>query len=192
MEMNPEITDEDRERSRASRQRSEDWARQGVDVRGITTPEQERDIRLGATAIWSGPSNSENFDADQITNLTPHEVVLVREDGSKLHAWPSVGEARATTRREVVDTVVVVVGHVSDGERFAGEELTESCPVYRLAFGAVAGLPDPEIGTAYIVSRITAEAARDEGRSIADLLIPDDIVRDPDGQPIGCRGFARL
>jgi hypothetical protein len=185
MEMNPEITDEDRERSRASRQRSEDWARQGVDVRGITTPEQERDIRLGAAAIWSGPTNSENFDADQITNLTPHEVVLVREDGSRLRAWPSVGEARATVTRERVASVVL------DDDR--SYDLTGLAAVSRPTFGEVIGLPDHVRRPAgYIVSRIAAEAARASGRPTDDLLIPDDVVRGPDGQPIGCRAFARL
>lgn len=61
-----------------------------------------------------------------------------------------------------------------------------TCPVCR----SRAGWP-PFVTVRYIVSRIAVEAARASGRTTDDLLIPDDLVRGPGGQPIGCRGFAR-
>lgn len=62
--------------------------------------------------------------------------------------------------------------------------------VYQATPGPVEGLPepDPACRVRYIVSRVVAEAAR--GR--ADLLIPDDTVRDEQGRIIGCRALARL
>ncbi|HVH53225.1 MAG TPA: hypothetical protein VNA32_03750 [Actinomycetota bacterium] len=43
-----------------------------------------------------------------------------------------------------------------------------------------------------VAAGIRLEAQRAHGRPTDDLLIPDDLVRGPDGQPIGCRGFAVL
>lgn len=124
---------------------------------------------------------------DNIVNLTPHEVVVLAEnlgDGHQpvLARYPSAGEARAEPRREYAGNV-----HVADVDgqaRFA--------TIRRVDFGPVAGLPEAEIGTAYIVSRITAVAARAEGRATADLLIPDEIVLDDDGRPVGCVAFSVL
>lgn len=137
---------------------------------------------------------------DIAANLTPHEVVVlagptpepcdnglgtVQANGSFHAVWaryPSAGEARAEARREQRDHVYVADD--SGGPVFV--------PVNRVRFGDVDGLPEPTIGAAYIVSRITAEAARAQGRPTADLLIPDDVVRGADGQPVGCRSFSTL
>lgn len=130
-------------------------------------------------------ANADNFGAEYLVNLTPHEIVIVREDGSRLHAWPSCGEARASATRVRVAAVVV------EDER--SYDLMGEVPVSRTSFGEVAGLPEPvRRPYGFIVSRVAAEAARAHGRATDDLLIPDDLVRDPEGQPIGCRGFARL
>lgn len=126
-----------------------------------------------------------SFGAEYLVNLTPHEIVLVREDGSRLHAWPSCGEARASATRVRVAAVIV------EDER--SYDLMGEVPVSRTSFGEVVGLPEPvRRPYGFIVSRVAAEAARAHGRATDDLLIPDDLVRDPEGQPIGCRGFARL
>ena len=121
---------------------------------------------------------------DHIINLTPHEVVVI--DGSTLavlQRYPSAGEARVKVLRHAYGLVTV---GVSPG----GSPVL--VPVYRTTFGALVDLPEPRVGTAYIVSRIAAEVARAEGRSTADLLIPDDVLRGPDGQGVGCRAFAVL
>ena len=55
-------------------------------------------------------------------------------------------------------------------------------------FGAVEGLPDPEEGVVWIVSRVVAEAAKERD----DLLVTDDAVRDDQGRIIGCRALARI
>lgn len=58
-------------------------------------------------------------------------------------------------------------------------------PVSIPTFGAVAGLPAPEPGTAYVVSAMVREASRDR----RDVYSPGELVRGTDGQPIGCRGL---
>lgn len=117
----------------------------------------------------------------QIVNLTPHTVRLLDVAGDVVAEWGSSGEVRASTERVQVSSVTVA----EDGG-------VVEVPVYEVRFGRVEGRPELVPDTYYIVSRIAAEAMRAAGSSTDDLLIPDDLVRGPDGQPVGCRGFARL
>lgn len=126
-----------------------------------------------------------------IVNRTPHEVVVLRpQDGAwddpdaaratghvEVARYPSVGEVRAKARRMRVDAIESAGGAV---------------PVFSVSFGELTGLPDPQPGVFHIVSRIAAEAALESLRPVGDLLIPDGVVRGPDGQPIGCCSFSRL
>mgnify|MGYP003092115823 FL=1 len=59
-----------------------------------------------------------------------------------------------------------------------------------MKFGATEDLPAPEDGIYYIVSVITANAAKAEGRTTSDLVITADPVRDDSGRIIGCKRFA--
>lgn len=61
-------------------------------------------------------------------------------------------------------------------------------PTVRLVAGPAVDLPEPEIGTLFIVSRVIAEACPDR----ADLLVPDNLVRDGAGRVVGCRSLARI
>jgi hypothetical protein len=124
--------------------------------------------------------------AATIVNLTPHDVTLV--EGSyapiRIKVFPSAGEVRAEAER-------VEVGRVRVYEDGTLPLHLVEVPVYEVQFGRVK-LPDLAPGTLYIVSRIAAEAIRAQGGSTDNLLIPDDLVRSPGGQPIGCRSFAKL
>jgi len=108
----------------------------------------------------------------QLVNLTPHEIVILRED-CELHIPPSGVVARCETKRETI-------GYID----------MDNCkiPVSKTAFGKVEGLPGPVEGKFYIVSSIVAQAARDR----KDLLIPDDSVRDNQGRIIGVRALAKV
>lgn len=107
----------------------------------------------------------------KIKNLTPHMVSIVSEDGTVVAKYPSEGIARA-------NQVQVVVGSLN------GIELV------KMSFGLTEDLPTPETDTYLIVSIITANAAKAEGRSTDDLLITADPVRDGEGKIIGCKKFA--
>ena len=106
----------------------------------------------------------------QIINLTPHAVNLVKPDGS-IVTFESQGIARAA--QTVVDAGTV------NGFRLV-----------RTTFGAPECLPEPQEGTFYIVSAILVSAARNAGRSVADLLLPAETVRDETGRITGCQAFA--
>lgn len=144
----------------------------------------------------------------RIENRTPHEIVLLRP---RVGAWdnpdaaacpdghfelcrlPSLGEARASAIRRKAGEVETDTGPLpifgETDQPFPGGWLA---PIFEVEFGPVTGLPEPEPAVWHIVSRVAAEAARAQGRRTDDLLIPDGLVRGPNGQPIGCTGFARL
>ena len=109
----------------------------------------------------------------EIVNLTPHEVKVLDDDDNVIATFPSVGVARA--RQHDVP---------------AGE--IESIPVVKTEFGEASGLPEPTEDAVFIVSRITVEAARAQGRTTDDLLTTSGAVRDDQGRIVGCRAFARL
>lgn len=130
----------------------------------------------------------------RVENRTPHPIVLMEHPNAPsgpgvVAELPSLGEARASVTRETVGTVPIAR---PDPPSWSDPPMWYMAPVVRPTFGAVVGLPDPEPDVFHVVSRIAAEAARASGRSTDDLLIPDDLVRGPDGQPIGCLGFAQL
>lgn len=108
----------------------------------------------------------------RLVNLTPHPVTLLVGDRT-LTIPPEPTPARCSETRTVVGAVEV------DGLEV---------PVTVVGFGQVQGLPDPQEGVLYVVSRIVAEACRDR----ADLVIPDNLVRDAEGRIIGARSLARV
>lgn len=102
-----------------------------------------------------------------IVNLTPHTINAVRKDGSVRAIAPSGAVARCAS-------TAVEVGEV------------EGIALYRTTFGEVIGLPAPEAGTVYIVSALVRAAVPTR----ADVLSPGELLRGPDGQPVGCKGLA--
>lgn len=113
----------------------------------------------------------------QILNLTPHVVSVVDENGQVLLSIPSSGVARATQTDEVVGSLE------ADGQTIT---------VVQTVFGEVVDLPEPAEGVCIVVSVITANAARAQGRTTDDLLLSSGPVRDSEGRIIGCTRFARV
>lgn len=103
-----------------------------------------------------------------IKNYTPHPVMIVDSLGTVTHTFPSEGLIRlqATT--------------VAD-EPIAG------IPTSYTAFGEPQGLPPFEEGTYYIVSQLVKSALPER----ADLLVPAEVVRDEQGNIVGCRSLGR-
>ncbi|WP_405316974.1 hypothetical protein [Faecalibacillus faecis] len=103
----------------------------------------------------------------EIINLTPHDVTVIL-DGNVTKTIKSSGTiARCSqTSKEL--------GPLGD------------IPLVATIFGDVVGLPDPQDDVWYIVSRIVMNALPLR----RDLLVPNDLVRDNDGNIIGCRSFS--
>jgi hypothetical protein len=113
----------------------------------------------------------------KVKNLTPHEVKVIDGDGNVVLSIPSSGVARATQTDEVVGSLEL------EGQTVA---------VVNTVFGEVTDLPEPTEGVRYVVSVITANAARAQGRATDDLLLTSGPVRDSEGRIIGCTRFARV
>lgn len=122
-----------------------------------------------------------------IINMTPHTINLylitdceetvkgtyktltLKEGVKPLMVYPSQGVARAASSKELVYTI-------------------NNIPVYTTVYGEPEGLPEPVPNTYFIVSAITAQAAK--GRH--DLIIVDGAVRDGEGKIVGCTAFGRI
>ena len=108
----------------------------------------------------------------KIINLTPHDVNIIAEDGVTVKvAFPSEAIARA-----------------SQTAKHVGE--LDGIDLVSMKFGETEDLPAPADGVYYIVSVITANAAKAEGCTTDDLVITSDPVRDDNGRIIGCKRFA--
>jgi hypothetical protein len=122
-----------------------------------------------------------------IVNLTPHAVtvyatddvtevtkgtytsLILKEGAQPLVTYPSQGVARAASVKEQVDVV-------------------NGIPVFATSYGEPEELPTAREDTFYIVSALTAQAAK--GRK--DLIIIDGAVRNAEGQIVGCTAFGRV
>jgi len=98
-----------------------------------------------------------------IINLTPHTIT---ETITAQSFAPSGQVARIRQSSELTDTINGIM-------------------VYTTTYGAVEGLPEPEEGIIYIVSAMCLAGV--EGRT--DVVAPGNLLRDENGQPIGCQGF---
>lgn len=117
-------------------------------------------------------------DRYDLVNLTPHDVVIVADDGSEQTlTYPRSGRvARAVERR--------TRGHALAGNMSVG--------TLTVRYEGVEDLPDPVPGVGFIVSVLTALAAQMVGRSVTDLYYPGGLVRDIAGRVIGCEALYQL
>ena len=106
----------------------------------------------------------------KLKNFTPHNVVIVMNE-TKI-VIPSDGIARVTETKTVTPSIDV------DGA------IIET---FKSSFGEVENLPPQEDGVMVIVSAMAADAAKDRN----DLLVPGELVRDNDGNIIGCKSLRR-
>jgi hypothetical protein len=121
---------------------------------------------------------------DRLVNLTPHAVALVLAEGEgepvTLVIPPSGQVARCAEMASRVGTVC----HRESATIRGGIDV----PVVKMIYGEITGLPEPQPGRYYIVSRLVAEAAAALGRR--DCLVPAQTVRDGQGRITGCRALA--
>jgi hypothetical protein len=108
----------------------------------------------------------------ELRNLTPHEVVVDAGSGT-VRLPPSGVVARCTTTRDILEHVSV-------------EDV--AVPLTRVRVVECQDLPQPEAGVMLMVSRLVAEARPDR----ADLVVPDDAIRDDQGRIVAVRALARL
>lgn len=103
----------------------------------------------------------------EIKNCTPHEINVVREDGTVLSIPASGIIPRCSQSEEKIMSL-------------------EGIAITRQTFGYAVNLPPETPGVFLVVSRMVAAAVPCR----KDLLVPGPLVRDENGQPCGCRGLS--
>ena len=116
-----------------------------------------------------------------LINLTPHPVHLLPIGAGKPRVFPPRPREDGGPARVAEQTVPAGNIQVAFDPQF---------PIVAVSYGEVTGLPDPDPlgGTAYVVSRMVAEAAPHRG----DLYFPMDVVRDAQGQIMYARSLGRV
>jgi hypothetical protein len=132
----------------------------------------------------------------KIVNLTPHPcVVLVEDPQGELEGTTGSGPAAVFRRYRVVATIPPSgrVARAAQREEVVGSVHLEGAevPVVRMSYGEPTDLPEPQPGTFYYVSVLTAQAAAAHGRR-DDLLFSGVAVRGRDGRILGILSFAQL
>ena len=116
----------------------------------------------------------------KVVNLTPHDINLMDKDFHIIEVIKSSGSARVIERKEAIGELLGV-------------------PIYETKFSGMVGLPEPEPGTIYIVSRIVVEACK---ATRIDLVTTSQIVRQDEngslsshlfakGKIVGCHSFSK-
>lgn len=104
----------------------------------------------------------------KLVNCTPHPINIVNENGEILTLPKGVVVPRLSQSSTVVDNI-------------AGVPITET------VFGKTTDLPEEQEGVFLIVSRLVL--AGNSHRK--DLLVPNQLVRDAEGNILGCSSLAR-
>lgn len=99
-------------------------------------------------------------------NLTPHDINVVKADGSTMSIPKSGNVARCAQSRQDVNVV--------DGVNISTTK-----------FGDVQDLPEPQDGVWFITSALVRAGVPHR----KDVLSPGALVRDDAGNVIGCQGF---
>jgi hypothetical protein len=105
----------------------------------------------------------------EFINLTPHSLSVFDGEGKNLVITlpPSGQVARVAVKNELV-------------------EIEGEIPLFSTTYGQVEGLPEAKEGTILVVSLLVRSAL--PGRT--DLASPGELIRDPEGKPLGCKGLA--
>jgi hypothetical protein len=102
----------------------------------------------------------------KILNFTPHDINIVGEDNTVVSTIPSTGLIRLKSATERVAVL-------------------EGVPISKTVFGEPEGLPEQETSVFYIVSQLVKTALPNR----SDLLVPAELVRDDQGNIIGCKSL---
>lgn len=106
-----------------------------------------------------------------LKNLTPHEVKIYKLNGT-------------TPDLDVIIEASEVVARVSC-EYIKVDKKADGIDLYRPVFGEVTGLPEYSKGVYLLVSAMVREALPLR----SDLVSPGQLLRDDDGNVIGCLGL---
>lgn len=103
----------------------------------------------------------------KFVNLTQHDLTIVLENGDDLVLHASGEVARVAFSTQQVDEI-------------------DGIPIYKTIYEPeIVGLPEPQDGTIFVVSSLTAQTIKRP-----DVLAPTKLIRDDDGQVVAAGGFS--
>jgi len=109
----------------------------------------------------------------KLINLTPHNVVIVDEQGNVILDIPPSGQvARVRVKQTPTGEVCGI-------------------PVVQTTFEGVENLPGPREGVIYVVSSMVAQVVSGRQDVVAPDTSPESVVRDEDGRIVGVKRFQR-
>ena len=104
----------------------------------------------------------------QLINMTPHPITIVDGENNIIKSIPFSGnQIRLKVSTETLPETIFGV------------------PISKTIFGEPEGLPEYNKETYYIVSQLVKSALPNR----TDLLVPAEVVRDNNGNIIGCRSL---
>ncbi len=106
---------------------------------------------------------------EKIINKTPHAVQIIK-NGKIIRTYEKGDSQIRLAVKTVQDT-----------------PLLDGTPTSRTEFGEPEGLPNPKEGVFYIVSQLVKNALPNR----TDLLVPAEVIRDEQGNVIGCQSLGR-
>ena len=104
-----------------------------------------------------------------IINCTPHPIQLLDENNNLVLTLP---------KGEVIPRLNQSTKKVSE---INGIAITET------VFGEIQDIPEEKADTILIVSRLVLSACKDRN----DLVVPNELVRNSEGNIVGCKSLAR-
>lgn len=135
------------------------------------------------------------FKFKKVVNLTPHQINFILpyhiEIGKDEFGTPEYVTEERVYSIEPSGTVARCRVERQNIDSFILEDVDDwdiTVPITKTKFGEVEGLPVPEEGTIYIVSNLVAQAVPHR----EDVFFPDDVVRDENGNIIGCRALGKI
>ena len=119
-----------------------------------------------------------NMEKVRLVNLTQHDIVVFDQNGNEVLRVPPSG---ITARVEQSETQVGYINGV---------------PVYKVTYGDIQNLPEPQENTIYIASLLVLQALQAKGIQRQDVVAPNtgpnSVVRDQQGRIVGVKSFIVL
>lgn len=105
----------------------------------------------------------------KIINLTTHTLNIFSEDKEEVISIEPSGQiARISVETKKTKTIAGI-------------------PFFKSVFGKVEGLPNKAQGCIYVVSSLVLVNTKDRN----DVFAPGELLRNDEGQPIGCIGLSQ-
>lgn len=113
-------------------------------------------------------------------NLTPHQIKIHSSNGSVQAVEPSGKSLRVSSNSQLVS--------ISENVEFYSVEFGQLEIVNNSDKSVIPGLPAAS-GDMFIVSGQCLEAIKQKHPERRDFAAPGELVRDSNGQPVGCKGL---